>query len=151
MKIIYTESALLELERFQKQKKEELESILKNKKYVFGDDVVEITASDIREVEKYFQVFDNSKSQMPFTYFIFKIYMGLGIIMLIIGLFYQYINMFNLDPIQRSLILVGASLSIISFFGNLYLRFRQNLRRDELERRYREYEHIPRSDDKKIL
>ena len=42
MKIIYTESALVELDRFQNQRKEELESLLKTRKYVFGDDVLEI-------------------------------------------------------------------------------------------------------------
>jgi len=137
MKIIYTDSALNELERFQSQRKEELESFLKKKKYIFGDDVVEITASDIRETDKYFKVIDYSKSRLPFTHMLLKIYLIAGIAMVIVGLFYPFfIQLISSNPKQIVLVIGGLCLSFVSFFGSYYFRVREN-RHAELEKRYK--------------
>tara|TARA_R100000365_G_C2715424_1_gene49531 strand:+ start:272 stop:727 length:456 start_codon:yes stop_codon:yes gene_type:complete len=140
MKIIYTESALVELERFQKRRKEELESLLKNRKYVFGDDVLEITASDIRDVERHFKVADLSKSKLPLTNMVLKLYMIMGVLMVLVGLFYPDLKqLLDRNPIQLALVLTGLGLSMASFFGSYYFRTKEN-RRAELERRYMEFE-----------
>ncbi len=145
MKIIYTESASIELERFQKQRKEELESLLKNRKYVFGDEVLEITASDIRDIEKHFKVADLSKSKLPVTNMVLKLYMIMGILMILVGLFYPDLKqLIDRNPVQLALILAGFGLSMASFFGSYYFRAREN-RRTELERRYIEFENRSKS------
>lgn len=146
MKIVYTESALDELKRFQEQRKEELEALLKNRKYVFGDEVLEITASDIRNAERHFKVSDISKSRLPLTNMLFKLYMIAGILMVFVGLFYPDLLQFiDRNPIQLALILTGVMLSLVSFFGSYYFRIRE-IRRAEIERRYMEYINTRKSD-----
>lgn len=140
MKITYTESALIELERFQSHRKEELESLLKNRKYVFGDDAVEITASDIRDAEKYFKVETLSKSKLPLTNMLLKTYMVAGIVMVGVGLFYPDLKqLVDRNPIQITLVLGGAMLSFTSFIGSYYFRMR-NIRRYDMEQRYAQFE-----------
>lgn len=146
MKIIYTESALEELEQFQKQRKDELESFLKEKKYVFGDDVVEITASDIREADRYFRVVDTSASKFPMTSILLKAYMFIGFAMVLVGLFYSDIKqLIDSNPMQLALVLGGVLLSLASFFGNYFIKLRED-RRMEMEKRYREYESRSKTD-----
>lgn len=140
MKIVYTESALIELEKFQEKRKEELEVFLKNRKYVFGDEVLEITASDIRDAERNFKASDISRSKLPVTNMILKLYMIMGIMMVLIGLFYSQLRqLIEGNPIQLTLILGGVVLSLVSFFGSYYFRMRE-IRRAEFERRYIEFE-----------
>lgn len=140
MKIVYTESALIELEKFQEKRKEDLEAYLKNRKYVFGDDVLEITASDIRDAERSFKVSDFSRSKLPLANMVLKLYMIMGVMMVLIGLFYSNLRqLIEGNPIQLTLILGGVILSLVSFFGSYYFRMRE-IRRAEFERRYIEFE-----------
>jgi hypothetical protein len=149
MKIIYTESALVELERFQEQRKEELEGLLKKRKYVFGDDVLEITASDIRDAERHFKMSDISKSRLPLTSMLFKLYMIMGILMVFVGIFYPDLRqLIDRNPLQLALVLTGVMLSLVSFFGSYYFRIRE-IRRAEIERRYIEFETIKKADFEK--
>lgn len=148
MKIVYTESALAELERFQEQRKEELKALLKNRKYVFGDDVLEITASDIRDAERHFKVSEISKSRLPITSMLFKLYMIMGVLMVFVGLFYPDLRqLIDRNPVQLALVLTGVMLSLVSFFGSYYFRIRE-VRRAEIERRYIEYMNRKKSDVK---
>ncbi|ENW06797.1 hypothetical protein [Acinetobacter beijerinckii] len=148
MKIIYTESAMEELERFQKQRKDELELFLKNKKYIFGDDIVEITASDIREADKFFKVVEFSKTKLPLTNMLLKAYLIGGFAMVILGLFYPTImQMLDRNPTQLALVIGGLTLSLVSFFGSYYLRFREE-RHIELENRYKNFESKLSTEDK---
>jgi uncharacterized membrane protein len=148
MKIIYTESAMEELERFQKQRKDELELFLKNKKYIFGDDIVEITASDIREADNFFKVVEFSKTKLPLTNMLLKVYLIGGFAMVILGLFYPTImQMLDRNPTQLALVIGGLTLSLVSFFGIYYLRFREE-RYIELEKRYKNFESKLSTEDK---
>lgn len=146
MKIIYTDSANTELDSFQSQRKDELESFIKNKKYVFGDDVIEVTASDIREAGKYFKVVEFSRSKLPLTSILLKLYLFAGITMVLVGLFYpQLMEIIDQNPKQLTLVLGGIAMSLVSVFGNYYFRIRED-RRVEFERRYKEYEDRNNSD-----
>lgn len=146
MKIIYTESALIELEEFQEQRKSELERYLKNRKYVFGDETIEITASDIREASKQFKIAELTKSKLPMTSMVLKLYMVFGIGLTIVGLFYPQIKqMIDENPNQLLLIASGLILSLLSFFGSYYFKARQD-RNLELERKYIEFESRIKSD-----
>ena len=102
--------------------------------------MLEITASDIRDAEKYFKVTDLSKSKLPLTNMIFKLYMIMGILMVLIGLFYPELRqLVDRNPIQLALVISGLGLSLASFLGSYYFRVRVN-RRAELERIYVEFE-----------
>jgi hypothetical protein len=140
MKIEYTKSALLELEEFQIQKKKELEEFLKNKKYVFGDEVIEITASDIKEASRNFKVSELSGRKLPLTNMLLKLYMFIGVAMVVGGLFYQDIRqMIGRNPEQLSIVVAGLSLTLVSFFGSYYMKIKAE-RRFEIEKRYIELE-----------
>lgn len=140
MKIVYTESALDELDRFQRQRKEDLESLLKNTKYVFGDDVLEITASDIREAEACFRVSSESPSILTFSSMMLKLYTVAGMILASVGVFYpQLMRMSSENPSQLMLILGGLLLSSVSFAMSYYLKVRA-LQRHAFEKKIRSFE-----------
>ena len=61
MKVIYTESAKQALEAFKERQAKELEENICSRKYVFGDNTVEITASDIKEASEFSRLLKNSK------------------------------------------------------------------------------------------
>ncbi len=140
MKIIYTDSAKTELERFHQDRQKQLEAMIEHEKYVFGDEIVEITASDIRELEKRFYVKEERAYRFPTTTILLKMYFVVGIGMAVFGVFYdQFMELLTGNPIQRLLVLSGVGLSVLSIIGNYYLRVRQEMR-EHHEKRYREYE-----------
>lgn len=146
MKIVYTESALSELEKFQDQQKAELESFLKEKKFVFGDDILEVTASDVREASRHFRVTRYSSSPIPITSMLLRAYMVLGVVMAVAGIFYNdIIAMLEGNPMQLALVLSGLAVTVISFVGSYYFRMRE-ARRYELEKRY--LEHVSKESNK---
>lgn len=141
-KIIYTESAKEELKRFHYDREEELKSLIRGEKYVFGDELVEITGSDIREAEKRFYIREERSPRIPITGLLFKIYFVLGIAMAVYGIFYDEISeAFTGNPIKVYLAVGGIMLSIASLAGSYYLRYRQNLS-EEYERIYRSIQDI---------
>jgi hypothetical protein len=125
MKVIYTKSAQNELERFHSIKEKQLEDIIKREKYVLGDDVIEITASDIKKAEKQFYIAE-SNFKRPLTSMLLKVYSVLGLLMIIGGLFYNELKAFlEGDPIQQMLVLSGLGLSIASLFANYFLKLKR--------------------------
>jgi len=141
MKIVYTESAKSELERFHKNKQKQLEEIIKRNKYIFGDELIEITANDIREAEKKFFIQEDPIPRLSMTTLLMKIYLILGIGMTLAGIFYHKIDelLVSGSPIQRLLLLTGITLIVVSIIFNYYLKIRYE-RRKYFEQRYREYE-----------
>ena len=141
MKIVYTESAKSELERFHRNKQRQLEEVIKRNKYIFGDELIEITANDIREAEKKFFIQEDPIPRFYRTSLLMKIYLILGVGMTLAGIFYHKIDelLVSGSPIQRLLLLIGIMLIVVSIFLNYYLK---NIyeRRRYLEQRYREYE-----------
>lgn len=146
MKIVYTPSAIAELERFQDQRKDDLESIIKREKYVFGDESVEITASDIRAAERQFSRLSTPRAQLPLTKLLMRLYLFAGVAMVVAGLFYEEIrSVLEGDPVKRTLVIGGLALSFVSIVGGYYVRIRTE-RRELMERHYREYESRLRSE-----
>jgi hypothetical protein len=132
MKIIYTESGLLALEAFKDRQVKELEARISSNKYVFGDEVVEITASDIKQASEpqvaSIRYSYNRNSQKT----IFQLYIVMGVLIAIGGLFYQdLLSLFYHSPIQLTLFLSGLALSITSY-AMLY----------RIKNREREIEHL---------
>ncbi|HDR1022657.1 TPA: hypothetical protein QB352_001948, partial [Pasteurella multocida] len=48
MKVIYTETANIELDKFYKKQKKLLEKNIVEEKSIFGDEIIEVTSSDIK-------------------------------------------------------------------------------------------------------
>ncbi|MEX1199501.1 MAG: hypothetical protein WEB02_01810 [Methylophaga sp.] len=148
MKIIYTDSAKSELSKFQDNRKRDLEEFLKNNKYIFGDETLEITASDIRDADKYFLILNNKKNRSPFTELLLNFYLGVGIGMVMIGIFYQYFYEIVINnPLQLALILGGIFIIVITIVTSKYIKYKQRIRED-MTLRYMQVEKIMSSETK---
>ncbi|WP_392886860.1 hypothetical protein ACF6ZU_21735 [Pseudomonas migulae] len=115
MKIIYTESGKNALESFKESKAKELEENIKQKKYVLGDDLIEITGADIKEAQnemghdKQFARRGSSSYKL-----VLQLYSVLGILLAFCGVFYQdVIYIFEERPQQLAFIVAGISTSIV--------------------------------------
>ncbi|MEX0681371.1 MAG: hypothetical protein WD097_08320 [Balneolales bacterium] len=138
MKVIYTKSAQNELERFHSVKEKQLEDIIRREKYVLGDEVIEITAADIKKAERKFYVAE-SNFKKPLTSMLLKAYSVLGLLMIIGGFFYNELKiLFEGDPIQQMLVLSGLALSLASLIANYFLK----LKRQRMEMHENKYEDI---------
>src|ERR1700744_357328 len=142
MKIIYTETAKQELEKFEHRQVEYLEEILKGKKYVFGDEVVEITASDVREAADQIRPIQTTRKRLSAVQLASTVYFFAGILMAVGGVFYPQIqDMFDKNPKQIIFIIAGISLSLISYFMTRIFKQRAE-RMEELEREYERYRKV---------
>lgn len=116
-KIFYTDSAKERLEKFHIEINQRIDKYLQEKKYIPGDDFVEITASDIDEISNSIRFYRPTKlpirKLIPATYAIF------GILLIIFGLFYEQIRtLIENQPTRLIFILSGLTMF---FFGYFYL------------------------------
>ncbi len=119
--IRYTESAQATIERAQRKYKEKLESIIRDQKYVPGEDYVEITASDVERATN--QVRFVSKRSVGYRELLLKLYMVLGIFAVVLGLFYEQIEFMRENhPEQFMLIIVGTSMIAVSMLLHWYFK-----------------------------
>jgi len=124
-KITYTESGKNSLDKYLDEQKLLLEKFISDEKYVFGDDEIEITASDIK------MYIDNSKYSKRRTerrkslLFIINTYIIFGIIITIGGLIYPVIlEMLEDRPFQFIITIMGVFMSIFAIIYKIYLKNR---------------------------
>lgn len=131
MKTIYTDSAQRELEAFSTKQRIELEHLIASRKSVLGDDVLEITASDIKEASRYFRVVMPSKYDKGLTVgLVTGLYILGGAGMVIYGLFYDYVHMlFRENPERAATIGAGFSIMIAGITVQYFLRARERRRK----------------------
>ncbi|MBN2086855.1 hypothetical protein JW758_00765 [Candidatus Peregrinibacteria bacterium] len=127
----YTDSAKKELKKFQSKQKEIIESIIKNKKYIHGDNFIEITGSDIQDMEELIKISDtNKKNKLIMRKIIISIYLLVGFSMFSIGIFYDYIveEILN-NPIRSMLVLTGFIMIMVSsIFAQI---FQESFKKEE--------------------
>ncbi|MGC9458299.1 hypothetical protein [Vibrio genomosp. F10] len=131
MKVIYTESGSQALENYQSLRKRELEEFLQKEKYVFGDDFVEITATDIKNAEKEITyVKSNRRTSLPLTATLLKVYMFTGFVMVLVGVFYEQIMelIYGGATQQMVFILGGVVLSLVSGLAHYFIQKRDERR-----------------------
>jgi hypothetical protein len=135
MKVIYTESAKQELEAFQQRQVSQLEQIIRERKYVFGDEVLEVTASDIREAAEYIRPISRGYRRRLMTVsLVTQVYMFFGIILTLGGVAYPYLRDLNKQSLtQFTLIIAGVTITLASFFMALFYKLRAQ-RLEEYER-----------------
>lgn len=139
-KIKYTDTAKRKLEDLQNNYREELERILLSKKLMPGDDFIEVTASDIDEVSKYFKFIRpiNNSSK----YLILIVYFIMGLIATFIGLFYDdFRHIMENRPTQAMILLVGLTMMLVSFVGYLFFRLKEK-QRESFDKYRNEIEYI---------
>jgi len=124
-KIIYTESGKNAIEKYLEEQKKQLEKKIYDEKYIFGDNEIEITASDIDLYTKQ-ELFEKRKNERKKRIsFILEMYIFLGIIMVIFGLCYPiFLEMIEINPTQFILTMAGSMLVIVGGLVWLYLNRR---------------------------
>lgn len=126
MKVIYTEAAEQEILNFHQQQKELLESLIAEKKVVFGDDVLEITASDIKEASRKIRAFRPMNIRYNNIQVLTKVYVFLGALMMVGAIFYPRISeLFQENRTQAMIFLMGALMALIGIFANYFYVLRK--------------------------
>lgn len=130
MKIIYTNSGKEALQKYKEDKASDLESLISSKKYVYGDEVVEITAADIEEYSKIkdhrnYTVQRYQPSIYRFANVIAPVYFVVGFFTTFYGFFKQDIDrIFQQNDGQIQIVLAGIVLMLISVMFGFYFRMR---------------------------
>jgi hypothetical protein len=142
MKIIYTESGKQALEVFKLRQVQELEERIASRKYVFGDDVIEVTAADVKQASEIRNTLPHAFARRSASQMLLSIYTIMGVLMAIVGLFYeQFLGLFYRNPIQLALVIGGLGLSVASYA--MLQRFRAREREieqmEQLERFEKEF------------
>lgn len=119
MKVVYTEAAEQEMLNFHQQQKELLEKLVAEKKVVFGDDVLEITASDIKEASKNIRALRPTNIRYSNVQLLTKVYVSLGVLMMVGAIYYPKIaELFQENRTQGMLFLMGALMTLIGLLAN---------------------------------
>ena len=131
--IIYTEAAKKRLDELKDRYVAELEEIIKKRKYIPGEKIVEITASDVEQASKYIRFI------MPKRYesmkFLFGLYSIAGLFMTIFGLFYpELLDILRHSPERIILASGGLAVSIVGLLGYFKIKHKE-LMLKELELR----------------
>lgn len=131
-KIIYTESAKERLEKLHFEVNKEIEDFLQERKYIPGEDFIEITALDIDEVSKRFRIVRNSPSRYMRS-LIPALYSVVGTALVVVGLFYEdIITLIKDNPLRLMLIGTGFVMVGMSWLYLYLIRIRD--RKNELEK-----------------
>lgn len=126
MKVIYTEAAEQEMMNFHQQQKEMLEKLVAEKKVVFGDDVLEITASDIKEASRNIRALRPTSIRYSNVQLLTKVYVALGVLMMIGAIYYPRITeLFQENRTQGMLFLMGALMTLIGLLANYFYVLRK--------------------------
>jgi hypothetical protein len=133
MNIEYTESGKQELNNALENKKIEIEQRIMEMKYVYGDEKVEITASDIRmALENNTRVYYIAKKR-SLTKMLITLYGIIGLLSIIVGIFYKEIIQISFtNPIQLAILLIGVVLSLISVIYSIYQKEREQISKKEI-------------------
>ncbi len=113
MKIILTLSARNRLGFLTTKYHELLKQLVVEDKRVIGDDMVEITASDLERVSRRISIRPRPSS-LRYRKSIMQMYFVTGLLLLLAGLFYNYAYILLRNPIQLALVLSGIALSFSS-------------------------------------
>lgn len=150
MKIQYTDAALQELQAFQSQQQKMLEQLISERKFVYGDEIVEVTASDIKEASVLIRAYRSRVTRNSSLGLLSKLYIALGALIAFGGYFYpKFQSIFFENRVQAMAILTGVIMMCIGLVaGNLY---RARIRRFQEMEQFNHMERLryPR-DDKDI-
>jgi hypothetical protein len=112
----YTEAGQRRLDQLKSELQQRVESALRDRKFVPGDEVIEVTASDLEELARLMSVtFDARASQNDLIRrSVLTTYSFLGAAMVGVGIFYEDFRVMTREPLRLSLLAMGLTLS---FFG----------------------------------
>tara|TARA_B100000929_G_scaffold289597_1_gene280643 strand:- start:2358 stop:2870 length:513 start_codon:yes stop_codon:yes gene_type:complete len=123
MKFIYTESAVVELEKLNEEIKRNLENKVKKEKYIIGDDSVEITGYDVKLYNDFYKKSSQKANRYRLVRMVASLYVLLGAFILVGGVFYEnLIEMVAVRPQQAAIIIGGFSLIVIGMVVVLLIK-----------------------------
>lgn len=132
--IEYTESAAKRLKQFEASIHNRIEQELRDRKRVPGDEKIEITASDIEDLDR--AMFIRFRDRYEYRTFsrdlLVRVYAVVGLITATAGIFYPMLSSLRDNPTQAMLIIVGVTMSTASFLLYSLLNRRRQL--EELEK-----------------
>jgi hypothetical protein len=125
MKFIYTEPALQELQMFQKRQQKILEELIAERKFVYGDDNIEVTASDIKEASIYIRAYRPRVSKYSKLRLISQIYILLGILITSGAFFYpKFQTIFRENSVQAFALITGVFITFLGIIAAYIYRLR---------------------------
>lgn len=134
MKAIYTDAAKLELQAFQARQQEMLESLIAERKLVLGDDVLEITASDIKGASERIQVYRPTFRRNQSTELVTRAYVVIGIAMMVGSFFYpQLMEIYASNKTQALIFFMGATMAAIGWLFNYWIQSRRKRMYEEAQ------------------
>lgn len=126
MKAIYTDAAKLELEAFQIRQQEMLEGLIAERKLVLGDEVLEITASDIKAAAERIQIYRPQFLRTQSAELVMRAYVVIGIAMMIGAFFYpQLLEIYSSNKTQAFIFAMGAAMAAMGWLFSHYLQSRR--------------------------
>jgi|JI6StandDraft_1071083.scaffolds.fasta_scaffold305689_1 hypothetical protein len=137
-KIIYTDSAKERFDKFHYEVTQEVENYFQERKFVPGDEFIEITASDIDEVAQRFRIARPVRTN-PVRTLIPIVYTLAGVILTATGLFYDQFKLILSGDPKRLIFIVSGLFMILFSWAYVYL-IKNRERREQIERHYRELE-----------
>ncbi len=134
MKAIYTDAAKLELEAFQARQQEMLEGLIAERKLVLGDDVLEITASDIKSASERIQVYRPAFRRNQSTELVTRAYVVIGIAMMAGSFFYpQLMEIYASNKAQALIFVMGAAMAAVGGIFSYWIQSRRRRIYEEAE------------------
>lgn len=134
MKLTYTDSGKTAKEEFIREQVRLLEDRIRRSKYVFGDEEIEVTATDVKMAATPMRYFSTNVI-FPFTTLISEIFIAAGSFLLAYGIYYNKLReIFETNPIQ--LLYIGSGVLML-ILGGVAMALKKRRLRDE-QRMYAE-------------
>ena len=124
MKFQYTEAAKERLNVLKSQYTESIERVIYDRKYIPGEEIVEVTASDLEQASEYLKVAPPPKNdRIKISSMIYGI---LGLILAVIGLFYPFfMEMIKESPERVILVIAGIAMISIGIWISRRIKSRE--------------------------
>ncbi|MBK8595323.1 MAG: hypothetical protein IPN83_06985 [Holophagales bacterium] len=97
---------------------------MREKKFVPGETTVEITASDIEELTRSMRVtfLDRHEQRYLMRRVIVDLYLALGFLTVLWGVFYTEVRNLFANPVQSVLLLTGVVMMLASLWMRLWMK-----------------------------
>lgn len=124
MKIIYTDTAKQELRSFVEDQQRAIERLIAERKVVYGDQTLEITASDIKEASSKIRV--ASSRRVPMIRLVIQLYGVIGVGLMVGAFIYPFFRTMLIENRHQAILfLMGALTATASLFLSYFYTVRE--------------------------
>ena len=123
MRINYTDVAKDRLQKLNEGISEKLQDMLIDRKSIPGEQIIEITGSDVEELARSLRIVTRSERDTTYRSFLLRLILVIGILIALFGLFYENIVLLLLDdPLRAALVFGGAIISFVAAMAQLFVQ-----------------------------